>query len=891
MIEPSRVMAGRSRYRAVASSLAVAGWLLTAAVANANDRQGMAFFESKIRPLLVEHCYDCHSQESGEASGGLRLDNADAMLRGGSLGPAIVPGKPESSLLLKAVRYRDSDLQMPPGGKLDDEAIESLHRWIVGGAPDPRQATSGEGAASEQTPSPLDRDPSTHWAFVPPQPADPPEQIADDSRDLVDALAAEWSDREGLARAAEADPETLIRRLYFDLTGLPPEYGEIRRFVDSDRPDAYRRLVDRLLASPEFAERFARHWLDVARYADTIGYTTGGKERRLQGSERFRDWTIDAFAADMPYDEMIRHQLAGDRTDPDNADGNLDAMGFLTVGRRYLSRNDTTDDRIDVITRGLLGLTVACARCHDHKFDPIPTADYYSLFGILRSSKTPGGGPSPLRMVDRDNPRDFRVLRRGQRGSHGDVAPRQYFTALREPDAAKFNDGSGRWELAERIAADDNPLTARVMVNRLWGHLIRRHLVGTPSDFGVRTEPPAVPGILDDLAAEFSEHWSIKRVVRRIVLSRIYRQSAEVPQATREGDPDNRLLTRANRRRRDFESLRDSMLAVCGQLEREIGGSPVEITSPTPVPRRTIYAMIDRQNLPQLFRTFDFASPDAHAPKRHYTTVPQQALFLLNNRQMFELARAAADRVRREADSGDRAAQVETLFRRVLGRRPDRNELRAMMAFLEQPATTPEEIIDPRSLWSYGVIDTRGEVPENFRPLKVFDDKRWQGGKEYPTEGKLGYASLGRENGHPGHDASVSVVRRWTAPATGTIKITGVMGHRSEQGDGVIASIWVGGRRVFRERQKSSNRPYGPIRAEVNAGETVDFVADPGESASYDGFFWRTRISLSGDGEVIAADSRQDFSGPFDPQQIEPLDRLAQLAQVLLISNEFAFID
>lgn len=404
----------------------------------------LEFFEAKVRPLLIERCYECHSVESGESSGGLRLDSAAASRAGGSLGPAVVPGDVGASKLVRAIEYADKNMQMPPDGKLADDEIAILKHWIEIGAPDPREDTA------PKTTSPLQRDPKSHWAFVSPERKET-QFHRDDSRSHLDDWAAQRASEVGLELAPEAGRETLVRRVYFDLTGLPPSRDVIDRFVSSTRPDAYSRLVDELLATPEFAERFARHWLDVARYADTVGYALGGKERRIIGSHKYRDWTINAFGADMPYDEMLRHQLTGDRTDPENANGNLDAMGFLTIGRRYLNGLDTTDDRIDVITRGLLGLTVTCARCHDHKFDPIPTTDYYSLFGVLQSSRVPDDGNSPLAMVDIDKPHDSRVLIRGQQGNNGPVAERQYLTAFRASDEPKFSDGSGRVDLVNRI--------------------------------------------------------------------------------------------------------------------------------------------------------------------------------------------------------------------------------------------------------------------------------------------------------------------------------------------------------------------------------------------------------------------------------------------------------
>ncbi len=877
------------------------------------------FFESKIRPLLVDHCYECHSQESGESGGDLFLDTAASVLRGGAHGPALVPENSAKSLLILAISYQEPDLEMPPDGKLDDASIETLRQWIEIGAPDPRSETGEEPTKSE---SPLDRDPLSHWAFRLPQPArlnvhdalnsketqypnaqnlvgrlssvDGDQPSPDSlSRDLIDSLARRRSLADGLKPNGEAAKATLVRRLYFDLTGLPPSQEVIRRYERSERVDAYQRLVDSLLATPAFGERFARHWMDVSRYADTLGYATGGKTRRYTGSERFRDWAIRAFATDMPYDEMLRHQLAGDRTDPNNDSGNLDAMGFLTLGRSFLNRLDTIDDRIDVISRGLMGMTVTCARCHDHKFDPISTSDYYSLAGIIFSSDQPTEGASPLMMVDKKNPIDSPILIRGQIGNRGKIAPRQFLAALRKPGEPRFTDGSGRWELVQRIASAENPLTSRVMVNRLWGHLIGKPLVDSPSDFGYRTQPPEVVEVLDDLAAEFARHWSIKRIVRRIVLSRIYRQSSATDAAAIRLDADNRFLSRANRKRRDFESLRDSILSVAGSLDRSLGGAPVEITLETTNPRRTVYAMIDRQNLPPIFRTFDFSSPDTHSPGRYFTTVPQQSLFLMNNRQSLDLAGRTARVVRAEAGSSNTPNLIRAMFRRVLGRNPSDDEQHAARDFLNQPATPPEQSLDPRALWSYGTATTDEDgKPIDFTPLSVFKNNRWQFESQFPSPGAMGHAYLGKESGHTPNIKNRAVVRRFTAPVSGNVKLIGTMGHRSDKGDGFQAGIWIAGQRIWQEVQKSNDRPYGPLNGHVEKGQTIDLVASPGESSSHDTFYWNVKIRLvADDQQIVETDSIRHFSGPFDSKSFEPLDRLAQLAQTLLMSNEFAFVD
>ncbi|MCO8123019.1 PSD1 and planctomycete cytochrome C domain-containing protein [Stieleria sp. TO1_6] len=882
---------------ALAISLAVLSLTTTADRATAAEapaetisKDDESFFEAKIRPLLIEHCYECHSRETGESSGDLFLDDAASTQRGGTLGPALIAGDPQNSLIMKAVRYDDSELQMPPEGKLDDSEIDLLEQWIRRGAPDPRSAPHGTDPSGPDKISPMEIDPRSHWAFNVPLPSQTTTPGDESDRDLIDTIARQAADAAGIAISPPCDDEQLIRRLYHDLTGLPPNLDQIKTYCESDQIDKRERLIDQLLASPAYAERFARHWMDIARYADTVGYALAGKERRLEGSERYRDWLIKAFASDIPYDEMIRLQIAGDRLDPDNKAGNLDAMGFLTIGRRFLNRFDTIDDRIDVITRGLLGMTVACARCHDHKFDPIPTKDYYSLLGIIDSSEQPNEGASPLMMVDKESPADSKVFVRGQPHNRGEVAPRQFLTALRQPDEPRFNDGSGRLELAQRIASADNPLVARVYVNRIWTNLIGRPFVDSASDFGVRTTAPPLVELLDELAVDFSSDWSVKRLIRRITNSRLYAQSAEAGDADAlQADPENRLAARGNRRRRDFESLRDSILAVSGQLDRRVGGAPVEIHLGSPSPRRTLYAMIDRQNLPSLFRTFDFASPDAHTPKRFFTTVPQQALFLMNHPQIGTLAESIA--TQSEPSSVDHQIQVQQLFNRILSRAPSQIELEECVAFLSQTARSRQPPFDSRRAWQYGTSPANPESRvETFRPLPVFTGSSWQDGPEIPADTELRYASIGVENGHPG--PRHAVVRRWTAPADGRVTISGMVGHRNEQGDGVELAIWVGGERVWRENQKSNNRPFNQIHGDIQAGQTVDFVVSPRESDNSDSFYLRCQISLAGsDGEFYEGDSQSDFAGPQTDEASESLDRLAQLAQTLMLSNEFIFVD
>ncbi|MFM8336273.1 MAG: PSD1 and planctomycete cytochrome C domain-containing protein, partial [Opitutaceae bacterium] len=869
------------------------------------------FFEAKVRPLLAEHCYKCHSAAQGKSKGGLQLDTRDALRRGGASGAAIVAGDTTKGLLLEAVRYKNDDLLMPPpdeGGRLSPEKVAVLEEWVRMGAPDPRDG----GPAS-----PLDMDAARrHWALQPVRkPAVP--SSGDPRISPIDALVRATQTERGLAAAPEADARTLLRRVTYGLTGLPPTPREAEDFARDYPldPSAYERVVDRLLASPAYGERWGRFWLDVARYADTKGYLAGNEERRYAFSHTYRDYVIRAFNADLPYDRFIVEQLAADRLPLGEDKSPLAALGFLTLGRRFLNnQNDIIDDRIDVVTRGLLGLTVTCARCHDHKFDPVSMQDYYGLHGVFASSEEPAEKPllgplvdspahqdflrkreeaaerirerersevakfveglkaktgdyllaahdaeqlpadakfdlfagtrkvnpevlrrwqaflrteparshpllapwfaltalpaegfaaaaadllaswrtspppgmdgtlvswfaarenppvaladfaglfndlfntafpsteknaksgkakapppvrievspalvaaaqawaaaegfpanlsfdaasvlirrqlnertaqlrreleslnwtepgAPLRamaLVDRDKPRDSAVFLRGNPANRGPEAPRRFLEVLGGPERPRFGDGSGRLELAKAIADPANPLTARVLVNRVWGWHFGQALVRTPSDFGVRTDPPEQRALLDWLAADFTAGgWSVKRLHRAIVLSRTYRQSGAVSAVTLAADPENRYLTRFSRRRLEFEALRDTLLVAAGRLDPQVGGLPVDLLAEPFPGRRTVYGVIDRQNLPGMFRTFDLPNPDVSSAQRFPTTVPQQALFLLNSPFALEMARAAAARAT-PAAAGASGAEIEALFRLVHQRRPDAEE-------------------------------------------------------------------------------------------------------------------------------------------------------------------------------------------------------------------------
>ena len=689
--------------------------------------ESIEYFETHIRPALVEHCYQCHSSESKIVQGGLLVDSAERMRQGGDSGELYVPGQSDQSLLMAVLNWEQ--YEMPPAGKLPDQTIQHFKNWIEMGAPDPRvEQQTGE---KELSPNP-----ANHWAFQLPEKAEPPQvnleqlsgvddwpltenaEIAEIDRFILDSLQ-----RADLEPSARAEPRFLLRRLHFVLTGLPPSYEEYAAFeslTDHELNVAYLQTVDRLLDSPQFGQRWGRHWLDVSRYADTKGYVFQ-EDRNYYQAYRYRDWVVDAFNADLPYDQFIVSQLAADSMDNP---ASKPAMGFLTLGRRFINnQQDIIDDRIDVMTRGLMGLTVSCARCHDHKYDPIPIDDYYSLYGVFASCYEPKppissneGGDNEiasdadsvqtnlqtdqewtsddwLTLRDADQPFDPIVFIRGNLHNPGDAVPRQFLSILSAETRTPFQQGSGRWEMAQAIASPQNPLTARVWVNRVWMHLMGEGLVTTPSDFGTRGELPSHPELLDWLTCRFIEQgWSTKWLIREILLSRTFCQSSSSKETASLIDPENRLLWRMNRRRLDWETMRDSLLLAAGDLDDSLGGVAVDITTHPFSRRRTLYGFIDRQNLPGQFRTFDFANPDNHVPKRPYTVVPQQALFLMNSPFVIEQATKLAIRIEEISQKSD-AEKVAALFKQVLGREPKQAELNAAIEFVTDSQTSEESSV------------------------------------------------------------------------------------------------------------------------------------------------------------------------------------------------------
>ena len=713
------------------------------------------FFENKIRPIFADTCYKCHSAQSEKIKGGLLLDSRDGVLKGGDSGKAIVPGDPEASLLVKAVRYTDPDLQMPKDKKLPDDQIAALVQWVKMGAPDPRTAPTVTGNGDNKT---------NHWAWQPVRRvAIPQVSDADWCKTPVDNFIFAKLAEKDLKPNPPADKRTLIRRATFDLIGLPPTPEEVQNFLDDNSPDAFAKVVDRLLASPHYGERWGRHWLDVARYSDTKGQPRRFFEDNINPfAWSYRDYVIRSFNEDKPYNQFILEQIAADRLSTSQHNpANLAALGFLTVGDHFMGmQNDILNDRIDAVSKGFLALTVTCARCHDHKFDPIPQKDYYSLRGIFDSCVEPKLEPivSPFNVtpefekyhqqrdklaLEESNLRDalpkFRksgdkekvkeaqrtlqqvehniamldltntaaplhamvledtvrghdspLFIRGDPGNRTNTVPRHFLTMLSPPSPPVYTNGSGRLELAFAIANKGNPLTARVMVNRIWEHHFGAGFVPTPDDFGMMSEPPSHPELLDYLALNFMANgWSVKKIHRLIMLSSVYQESSVDNPRYTATDPGNRLLWRANIRRLEFEPLRDSLLAIGGLLDTNLFGRPVDLRQKPNSNRRTIYDLVDRANISDVLVNFDFATPDMVTGVRHQTTVPQQALYLMNSPQVIDLAKrlVALPEFIEQADDN---ARLDFLYERIYQRPPAPEEIQIGLEFVNQTPVREE---------------------------------------------------------------------------------------------------------------------------------------------------------------------------------------------------------
>ena len=837
--------------------------ILTGSAAGEDE---IKYFEQNVRPLLAARCFSCHGEKKQESD--LRLDNRAFILAGGASGDAAaVPGDVRSSLLLQYVRREVDGMEMPPEEPLTPGEIKVLEHWVERGLAWPSDSRPVVATMEAR----FERDRKSHWAFQSPtiETVDRtswPAELRHWPQTGLDEFVLDRLLKADMTPSPPADRRTLFRRAKFDVLGLPPTIAEVTSFQNDQRPNAWVNAVDTMLASPHYGERWGRHWLDVARYADTRGYTFGGADRNYQWAYTYRDYVVGAWNDDLPYDQFVRQQLAADQLELGNDNRALAALGFLTVGRKFNNSHDDVDDKIDAVTRGFVGLTVACARCHDHKYDAIPTEDYYSLYGVFNSSHEPGdlpiigdaptlansrryenrfstvnrelasfenqlvdelsqhvqaritdylvaavrpqavdndslrpklidawrrllkfkakddeptlmpfyrlrdtsqdefadaarqlaeelatesgeflnpfvreaftssppasreamarlygrvlsdaldkwkqaGGNASARskqppevrqllwyfsdgnspgkiekgdldrymtdeekgtrsslksdvdfvretkptsfrramvMYDRSSPSDAHVFIRGSSGRPGKKVPRQSPLLVAASNRKPVEAGSGRLELANDIASPRNPLTARVIANRVWMHHFGRPLVDTPSDFGIRCEEPLHRPLLDYLAVRLMQSgWSIKSLHREILLSATWRQASGDRPACYAVDPENHFLWRANRRRLEFEATRDALLFVAGSLDTTFGGSSVRMyRKPEEARRRSVYGYIDRQDLPNLLRVFDFAGPDQSVAKRADTTVPQQALFMMNSPFVAQHASQLAD--------------------------------------------------------------------------------------------------------------------------------------------------------------------------------------------------------------------------------------------------------
>ncbi|QGJ69936.1 Secreted protein containing planctomycete cytochrome C domain [Planctomycetales bacterium 10988] len=784
----------------------------------ANDRAGIAFFEKKIRPVLVNHCYQCHSVDAGAAEGGLRLDDRTAIRSGGTQGPGVVPGRPEASLLYLALSHADSNLEMPPGEpRLSKTILHDFRRWIEMGAPDPRE--SNLETKSERWPTLEEA--KSFWAFQAPQATALPEiQNATWPRDELDHFIHARFAEHQLEPSPDAEPRGLLRRLSFDLIGLPPSPQELNRFLKacekSGLDTALEAEVDRLLASPRFGERWGRHWLDVARFGES-----SGNEANIPFpyAWRYRDYVIDAVNEDLPIDRFLTEQIAGDLL-PSSSNRErarlLVATGFLAVGTKNLAeandlqfQADLVDEQIDTLSRAVMGSSLACARCHDHKFDPFTMQDYYALAGIFHSTKTyfgtfvspasqQGGDllqlprvegdvvlhssvsskraqemreqlaalreemaeiqdsqkalfagkepektftlrevlaniwrtgplegklqtidnegqaiPVAMGTMDQESIVNAPLLRRGQINHPGERVPRAFPQVLRTAGSPPLpKEQSGRLELAQWLTNPEHPLTGRVFVNRVWHHLFGAGLVSTVDNFGTSGELPSHPRLLDTLTVQFQQDgWSLKRLIRRLVLSRTYRQASTFRQAAFLVDPENRFLWRMPKQRLEAEAIRDAMLFVSGELEtsRPTGSlvgtrildKPISLIGlDAKLPddldgalTRSVYLPVIRDRLPDVLDLFDFAEPSLVTGHRDTTNVPLQALYLLNSSFVQDRAKGLATRLAKEAP--DSEAQVLLAFELCFSRLPTDDELDRSLSFLE--AVPTEESTAPTS--------------------------------------------------------------------------------------------------------------------------------------------------------------------------------------------------
>ena len=739
-----------------ALTLLLLTYFVNVALSNDPRSDKFDFFETKIRPLLSNNCFACHSQKAktkGKLKAGLYLDSYKGLINGGDSGSIISPGKPDQSRIVEAILYKNEDMAMPPKGKLPEEQIALMRQWVEMGAPWPGSDNEVVAeAVNNNEPYDWEKFRNEHWSFKKIQSPNPP-QIKDDSwsKTPIDKFIFSRLKENGLAPNENAPQRTLIRRAYLNLIGIPPTPSQVNDFLNDKSPEAFTKVIDELLKSEHYGERWARHWLDVARYSD--GHGGFGDNKALPQAWRFRDWVVNALNSDMPYDLFVKKQIAGDLLE----DKDPIPTGFFVVGPTYNSDGgdpeakaqalaETLSDRVDTFSRAFLGLTAACARCHNHKFDPITTHDYYSLAGIFKNtrnvdapvgdknqiethnswkraidelnknvnqfldseskrlsvnrkevekklpdeSKTKLSGirteieqlkkseppkPGNAHVLAESGSADMHVALRGDLRKKGEIAPRSFIEIIEGKDRNKYSNGSGRIELSNSVVAPTNPLTARVIVNRIWGWHFGQGLVRTPSNFGTIGEKPSHPLLLDWMAYNFiKEGWSIKKLHKVILTSSTWQMSSSYNKEKFDKDGDNKMLWRYSPRKLEVESWRDTLLAVTGELDKKIGGSPDgEILNSK---RRTLYATIsrtgDRFQSDAFLRLFDFPAAVSTSSKRSSSVVPQQYLFMMNSPFMTARAKYLGKQL---FDSSDNTKTIiESAYQKLYSRPPDNNE-------------------------------------------------------------------------------------------------------------------------------------------------------------------------------------------------------------------------
>ena len=927
-----------------------------------------------------------------------------------------------------------------------------------------------------------------YWAFQPHK-FSIPKDHSSWVKTNIDKFISQKLNEQKLIPSQLASKEALIKRAYYALTGLPPTFEQVQSFVNDPSPKAYEKLIDRLLASKEYGEKWARHWLDLARFADTLGFLPANKNTKYPFSYTYRDYVIRSFNEDKPYNEFIMQQLAADRMKLEDK-RDLAALGFLTAGERFLNkRHEIINDQIDVTTQAFLGLTVSCARCHDHKFDPIPTADYYSMFGIFSSIEEPklnelpiigetedrelykkyqdklndlqakkrgiedgfrekikkewppvahdyigyifnqslgkkdlkkidsmgnqfrnrligefkrkmldnrknpayrliikaanpkadlqklikdeltsknsnkkwnevlkastpknrpellklyqkfivdarnnkdsfpqiydaiygkginsivetgeirrlisnaedgkynkvikeiaehhlkpGAPPRAMVVRDKATPTNPYVFLRGKPSGKGPKVPRRYLQVLSiDKEHENFKKGSGRLELAKAIADERNPLTARVIVNRVWQWHFGTGIVNTPSNFGVLGSKPTNPQLLDYLADYFIKNgWSFKKLHKHIMTSAVYMQSSVSRPQMAEIDGPNTYLWKMNNRRLAWEELRDSIVIKTGGLQ-DFAGPGVEMLKDTYQPYRTIYGFVDRNNVPAAYKSFDFPSALVTCEMRANTIVPQQGLFLLNSNFVMKSAKMISENLKAQGDE----ARIKEIFKKVYSRAPSQEEIQFSQEYLEEAKLSFNEKAVPEWIFGYATL-TDDKMLKDFVQFKFFNKSRWQVSKHFPDK-KIGYAMLSDKGGHPGK--TKAVVRRCKIHKSGTLSIKGAVKHKNDKGNGVRVLILHNGTLMGEWDCKTQTVSTACESIEVQAGDVIDMVVDAKANPTSDSFEWPLEMQLESNSKVEQFSTVDSF---FDKRTVKEFTPWDGLVQVLIMSSEFLYVD